>query len=59
MKIFLKVLLSLLIIMLLTVVIIGIISWCNGLTIIEQLRIWFRVIAENPPAVDPNKKFSF
>ncbi len=58
MKIFFKVLTSLLIIILLTVIIVGIVAWSNGLTIIEQIKSWLGIVLENPPIVDPNKKLS-
>lgn len=58
MKIFFKVLTSLLIIILLTVIIVGIVAWSNGLTIIEQIKSWLGIVSENPPIVDPNKKLS-
>ena len=59
MKLFFEVLVCVLLVILCVVGIIGIIAVNNGFTIVEQIKVWFDIVSESPPIVDPNRQIAF
>ena len=59
MKRFIEVLLALTLILLICIAIVCLIAKNNGFTVVEQIKQWLGIVAENPPAIDPTKKIGF